>query len=227
MNRKSSQKLPRHWDRFCRARRGWYSRRLVHACTSRRFWLAFVCCSHVRLDESPCWRSAEALLCDEAHGMARLQKINTWTGLLDIIDDFADGRRVVLEVEHTMWARGGCAQKMGHRCIGGVRLSRLLTEPPVTATRKCYLQVSILISIDLISLLSIPVQKDGTVLRVALRLLLLEAGACLIRTPVLFSSPEDSRLVRPLPPADGLRSESARLVCRPPPISFRRRFVIF
>ena len=46
----------------------------------------------------------------EAHGMARLQQINTWTGLLDIDDedDFADGRRVVLASPSTPSARGGC-----------------------------------------------------------------------------------------------------------------------
>ena len=51
----------------------------------------------------------------EAHGMARLQKINTWTGLLDIIDDFADGRRVVLGSPSTPCGHGAAAG-VGHRC---------------------------------------------------------------------------------------------------------------
>ena len=51
----------------------------------------------------------------EAHGMVRLQKINTWTGLLDIIDDFADGRRVVLGSPSTPCGHGAAAG-VGHRC---------------------------------------------------------------------------------------------------------------
>lgn len=51
----------------------------------------------------------------EAHGMARLQQINTWTGLLDIDDedDFADGRRVVLASPSTPSIGTGRLQAWG------------------------------------------------------------------------------------------------------------------